>query len=182
MRRFPVTRRSVRDRCEAVLEAVGAPEPFTVDGFVAHVAEQRARPIHLLEMDSKPGAPCGLWVGLDQADYVFHERSTTPLHRDHIVLHEMGHLLCDHETAQEGADSALAQLLPDLNPETIRQVLGRTAYDSRQEQEAEVFASMLLQRRAAASQVAASAATPEDVRLRRRLAAALVEPEEGWSG
>ncbi len=39
---------------------------------------------------------CGLWLGTDNADYVFYEARTAPLHREHIILHEIGHVLCDH--------------------------------------------------------------------------------------
>ena len=172
---------AARDRCRAVLADVGVPDPFSVDAFLERLIAQRGRPIRLMPMDSSPGAPCGMWLKTERADYVFHERASTPLHRDHIVLHELGHLLCDHSSQAAGGDGALAQLLPGLSTETVRHVLGRTAYASRHEQEAEVFASLLLQRRPAPRPGTADA-SPETARLRRRLSATLARPEDGWSG
>lgn len=75
---------------------------------------------------------CGLWVGTASVDYVFYEAQTTPLHREHIVLHELGHILFGHHSL-EGEDA-------DGNLPTV---LGRTNYTTRQEQEAEMLASMI---------------------------------------
>lgn len=66
----------------------------------------------------------------------------TPLHQQHIVLHEAGHLLCGHQDARTAADRAAgggaAGLVPHLSGELVRRVLGRS-----QEQEAELFAGWL---------------------------------------
>ena len=181
MPRPPGDLAAARERCQAVLATVPVPEPFSVDVFLERLVAQRGRPIRLMPTDSSPGGPCGLWLKTDRVDYVVHERATTPLHRDHIVLHELGHLLCDHSSDDEGVDGSIARLVPGLSAATIQRVLGRTAYGTRQEQEAEVFASMLLQRRPV-PRAAQPDAAPDVQRLRRRLHQTLTRPEEGWSG
>jgi hypothetical protein len=42
---------------------------------------------------------------------------------------------------------AFARLLPDLDPDLVERMLGRTSYTDPQEQEAEMVASLLLARR-----------------------------------
>lgn len=90
-------------------------------------------------------------------DYIFHAAGTTPLHAQHIAMHEVGHLVLDHGADPEAtvgrperlslAEQAVVQtLLPSLPPAVIRRVLGRTTYSDPIEREVELFASMLLVR------------------------------------
>src|SRR5689334_682748 len=125
------------------LRGIRVPDPFDLDQFCAEVAASRGRPLHRLPLAGlDPGSPCGLWLGLPTADYVFYDPETSPLHAEHIVLHEIAHMLCDHGHRSAQADLA-AQLFPDLDPELISRVLGRASYSTGQEREAELLASMI---------------------------------------
>lgn len=105
----------------------------------------RGRAIHMLPpLPPSPGLPCGLCVAGADADYIFCVGGPTGLHRDHIMLHEIGHLLGGHRGMLPG--DGLARLMPNLEPETVRRVLGRTAYGTEEETEAETFASLVLHR------------------------------------
>jgi hypothetical protein len=77
---------------------------------------------------------------------VFFENATSPLHREHIILHELGHLLRDHAPTEVIDDRALRLLLPTLDLDVIRRVMGRTSYSAVEEQEAEMIASLVLDR------------------------------------
>ncbi|WP_433724380.1 hypothetical protein ACQP2Y_03100 [Actinoplanes sp. CA-051413] len=44
------------------------------------------------------GLPCGLWISVETADYVFYDPETSQLHAEHIILHELGHMLSGHTT------------------------------------------------------------------------------------
>lgn len=123
------------------------PEPFGVGALLAEVAAERGRPIELLPVRARPDAPCGLLVTTDRADYIVYAADTTPLHRQHILLHEVAHLLCGHQNASTPLAAAGA-LLPRLDPALVRSVLGRTVYGEPQEQEAELVASLILSRAA----------------------------------
>lgn len=136
---------SVRRRCERLLADVPVPEPFDVQVFADIVASRRQRALHLVAKRTTSG-PCGVWLALPGADYVFYEPATSPLHRDHIILHELGHLLWDHGTTEPVADAVLAELMPNLDLAMVRRVLGRTTYSAVEEQEAEMVATLLLQR------------------------------------
>ncbi|MGX1759503.1 hypothetical protein ACWIG5_21755 [Streptomyces lydicus] len=77
-------------------------------------------------------------------DHIFSEPGTSRLHREHIVLHEVGHLLFNHRSlASVSGDDILGDLLTDLNPHTVQRLLARTDYTTYQEQEAEMFASVI---------------------------------------
>ncbi|XVU20934.1 hypothetical protein ACQPZJ_27090 [Actinoplanes sp. CA-054009] len=131
---------NLRRRCESRLRGVRVPDPFDLDTFCAEVAERRGRPLIRRPVPGlSAGAPCGLWIGTPDADHVFYDPGTSPLHAEHIVLHELAHILSGHS----GADGSLARLFPDLDPVTVGRVLGRAAYSDAQEREAEMMASLI---------------------------------------
>ncbi|GAA4550743.1 hypothetical protein GCM10023192_76060 [Amycolatopsis samaneae] len=132
--------------CEQIVSTVDIPDPFDVTAFVAGVAAVRGRPIELVPLAASRGTPCGLLAATDRADYVFYRTDTSPLHQEHILLHEMGHLVCGHTGSGELSEAIAAALLPNLSAALVRRVLGRTVYARRQEQEAELVASLIMHR------------------------------------
>ena len=79
------------------------------------------------------------------SDYIFYEAHTSVLHQDHIILHEVAHLLCEHQPVVSN-DEIGRLLFPDLDWKVIQRVLGRTCYARWPEQEAELIASLILAR------------------------------------
>ena len=134
--------RSVRRRCESTLRTVTIPDPFEVNEFAAVVSRRRGRRLELLPKQTSAG-PCGVWVALPDVDYVFYEPDTSALHRDHIVVHELGHLLRQHEPTECVDDGVLRVLFPGLSADMVKRVLGRTSYNDVEEQEAEMIASLV---------------------------------------
>jgi hypothetical protein len=129
----------LRRRSARRLGAVRVPYPFDIDLLCAEVAAARGRPLHRLPLPGlSPGSPCGLWLGLPHADYVFFDPATSPLHAEHIVLHEIAHILCGHTTGD-----AAAQLFPDLDPAMVARALARAGHTTGQEREAEMLASVI---------------------------------------
>lgn len=122
---MPIER--IRRDVAPLVDALTLPTPWNLAAFVHSVGRARSRPILLLPTDTT-GGMCGMWVATDQADYIAYEQATSGFHRDHIVLHELGHILLGHH----GRTLDLA---------------GRPArYPDLQERQAEVFASLVLQR------------------------------------
>ena len=74
---------------------------------------------------------------------MFYEPDTSALHRDHIVLHELGHLLHEHEPSESMDEAVLRELFPGLAVDVVMRVLGRTSYSAVEEQEAEMIASIV---------------------------------------
>jgi hypothetical protein len=139
-----MTTRRIRKKCRALVNGLRLPRPFTVDALVAELAERRGRPIELRILPAgTAGNACGLWIGTDTRDEIYVEENTSPFHREHIVLHEIGHMLCEHEANHQDEHGSLGRLLPDLSPALISRILGRTNYTSEQEQEAELVASLI---------------------------------------
>jgi hypothetical protein len=135
--------KTVRQRCERLLSEIEVPEPFDVHAFADAISCRRGRPLRLLAKSS-PLGPCGMWLALPDADVVFYETATSRLHREHIIVHELAHLLAAHEPTESLDPALLGSLLPDLDPTVIRQVLARTTYSAVEEQEAEMIASLVL--------------------------------------
>ncbi|MFD9794625.1 ParH-like protein [Streptomyces sp. NPDC059070] len=127
-------------RCRAIAASLELPVPFDAFELIAAAAEQRGRPIELMPMPWAPGVPCGLLVSAGQADYIAYAADTSVLHRQHILVHELSHLLCGHE------GTLSAELTPHLASDLVHRVLGRTVYAEPQEQEAELLASLIIQR------------------------------------
>jgi hypothetical protein len=119
------------------------PRPFSVEALCARIADARGRPLRVLPLPgpARPGEPCGMWIATETADYVFHARGRSPLHQQNIILHEIGHMLCEHT----GPDTAVAALLPQLDPTMVQRVLARSRYSTPQEEEAELAAALMLE-------------------------------------
>lgn len=129
------------------------PNPFDLDIFCAAMAAHRGRPLTLQPMPGlSADAPCGLWISVPGADYVFYDPGTSRLHAEHIVLHELSHMLSGHQSGvdagRDAGDGTVGRLVPDLDPRTIDTILGRASYTTAQEREAEMLASLIRARSA----------------------------------
>ena len=133
-------RMGARGRHAAMVRDLQVPVPFDLGEFVAGLERQRGRPIRLRSFSFGPGGLCGLWIGTADADYIYHEASTTPFHTTHIAVHEIAHMLLGHQHT-----AAWDQLLaPDVDHALIRLILGRSGYSTAEEREAETLASLIL--------------------------------------
>jgi hypothetical protein len=147
----------IRERCEQLITTLSIPEPFDISLFLSRLAARRGRRIELMSAALPTTPLCGMLVSTDDADYIFHAVDATPLHAQHIDMHEVGHLLLGHTSDTDIAgdrqvthtlaeQDAVRTLLPSLSSALIRRVLGRNTYSNADECEAELFASMLLAR------------------------------------
>ena len=141
MRAEPV---DYRDRYASVLREIGVPEPFDLGVFCGNVARARGRRVELHELPADVGRVCGLYVSLPAVDHVFFATGTSRRHRQHIVVHELMHLLFDHGGLRGLSTEMLARLLPGLDPALVRVALGRGGYSDPEEREAETVASLVM--------------------------------------
>jgi hypothetical protein len=135
----------------ALARELPIPVPWDRDTFVANIAVLRNRSIRLVPTDTAAlgGGPCGVWLNGDDEDVILHATGTSDYHIDQIVCHEIGHMLLGHGQGNGGAAdeptfAALDQLLPDIDPATVRAILGRSDFRADQERDAEMFASMVM--------------------------------------
>ncbi|MFF5982713.1 ImmA/IrrE family metallo-endopeptidase [Streptomyces olindensis] len=136
---------NLRRRCEKIVRSIDISEPLPIADLCRKVSEQTGRPILLQEMSLPAGSPSGLWLSTGKIDYIFHDSRASQLHKDHVIAHELGHILCDHRCDNDIAELT-SRLMPNLAPEMILRVLHRSRYDAVEEQEAEIIASLLMYR------------------------------------
>ena len=143
----------VRRRCRARLRELTLPDPFDLTELCRSVSIGRGRPLHVRGIPGPTcrARPCGIWIATDDEDWIFVDQQTSPLHRQHIVLHELAHMLCGHAAGELPENDMLGRLFPDLSPAMVRTVLSRTSYQSEPEREAELLASLILARAQAAT-------------------------------
>jgi len=137
----------LRRVCEQRVRELELPvsSPFRPEQWCEALAQRRGKPITIALISSgRDGYACGVWVATAAMDIILVEKAATPQHQDHIIAHELGHMVFDHYGVVEPSHALLSELLPNLNPTLVQRVLGRNAYTEREEQEAEVFASVLM--------------------------------------
>ena len=153
--------RRLRKRCRAMLRELDVRPPLDVRELCARLAGQRGRPIRLVAHPIKVPGPFGLWFMTESMDVIFYQRETTRPHQDHIILHEIGHIIAEHPS-DEGAG----------------QPLRRTCYDSAHEREAELIATFILEWASVLNPLHPAARPAGDARV-ERLGASLSH-HQGW--
>jgi hypothetical protein len=125
---------------------LGLPDQCDLPTLCRRLGELRDRPITLVPMPMLATHPCGMWVAAHEADLIFFDANTTSAHQEHIILHELGHIICCHRGSGLLDDESARSLFPNLNPDIVRDMLMRATYDDVQEQEAEIIAYLLSER------------------------------------
>jgi len=164
----------LQHRCEARLAALRMPSTVDIGELCEYLGQLRRRPIRLVPMPLHEARSCGVWLALPDADLIAYEENTSRMHQDHIVAHELSHLICGHSNTGASGESDTLQLFPDLDPAMVRALLQRSHYSTDQEREAEVMASLLLR---TLSRPPAGHGGHTD--LTSRLEQALIPPRQG---
>lgn len=138
--------RALRRQARTLVESLDLPEPCDVITLSDRVSAERNRPIRLVPLAMHGSGLSGLWLETDDADLVVYEATAGSQHRNHIIAHEFSHMLCGHNSTEAMTDQAAKLLFPDLDPALVRRMLGRGGYADRDEQEAEVVATIMLER------------------------------------
>ncbi|MFJ4649654.1 hypothetical protein ACIP5Y_00095 [Nocardia sp. NPDC088792] len=172
-----MSERELRRRCRRLLNELEIQPPLDVVTLCQRVGEQRGRPIRLVPHPIPIPGPFGAWIATKRADYILYQQETTRAHQDHIILHELGHLLAGHCTDEQD-DNLIRQLNPSsvLSPDIVRRALRRTSYDTAEEREAEMVATIILEWASVLDRVTPQSTSHESV---RRLGASLND-RLGW--
>lgn len=136
--------RELRRRCRRELRSLGVQPPLRVEELCRLLGEKRGRPIRLLPYALPAPGPFGLWIATDSTDHILYQKETSKAHQDHIILHEVGHILADHRSDED--DAEFWRSAPgDLSLGAVRRALRRTSYDEEHEREAELVATIILE-------------------------------------
>ncbi|MFB7053367.1 secondary metabolite protein [Streptomyces vinaceus] len=89
-----------------------------------------------------------MWIRTEAGvDYIFVHENTSRVHQDHIIAHEIGHIIRGHGLtggpAGAPGEDRLDRLVPHLDPAKVRVMLGRTDYVHEEEREAELIGTHL---------------------------------------
>ncbi len=101
--------------------------PLTVRGLCTAIGQLRGTPISLMEWDLPAQGPFGVLISREDEDVIAYQAKTTRAHQEHIILHEVGHIIA-FDLAGERPE------LPQL----------RTCYSNRDERDAEIIASAIM--------------------------------------
>jgi hypothetical protein len=171
--------KEIRRRCQALVADLDIPVPFDAQELCARIATRRGRPIQLRAVAMPAGSPCGIWLSTAGSDYIFYEAHTSRLHQEHIIVHEIGHVLSNHHTTAVLDPETSRLLLPNLDPALVNRVLSRGHYSAAEEQEAEMIATLILQRASRWHAESEWAAPADGAGVRQRLGGSL-EPPGRW--
>ncbi|ROO60185.1 hypothetical protein EDC02_2043 [Micromonospora sp. Llam0] len=140
-------RRTCRDRLRQLEEqGLRMPRPFDAPQLCQRVGTVLGQRITLVGVPMPAGAPFGLTFFTDAGHVVAYEERTSRVHRDHIIAHEIGHILLGHRALALDDQQASQLLMPALRPSLVHRVLARNGVYSRgEEQEAEMMATILLE-------------------------------------
>lgn len=165
-----------RERCVQLLAELELPQPFTIEGFCRQLGRRRGKPIQLMPTGVADHAlASGAWIELADRDLVIYDSTTSGFHQQLIIAHEVGHMVCDHFPGSVLDEELSALLLPSLDPVLVRRILSRTDYSSREEREAETFATLLMQRAGELNPDPALGHRPEDAALLTQLGSTFEE-------
>lgn len=136
------------EQVRKLADSLVVPRPWNLETFVARVAERVGKPILVVPQQdlTTGGFPCGLVVERADDIVIAYDAASSGYHTDHIVMHEIAHVLLDHAGfVSPGAQRrTLAALFPELDIDNVLRVLARSDYDDIDENQAELFASMIM--------------------------------------
>ncbi|GHE45364.1 regulator component [Streptomyces capitiformicae] len=135
----------LRRECEERVAALRLPHRFNTRDLCDAVAQKRGRPIILRPLNTLGAidAPCGIRLETPDADLLFYEEGTSALHQNHILAHEVSHIICDHPGSLELDADAFRAI--GFNPTLVQRMNGRTSYSTDDEREAEMMATVIRQ-------------------------------------
>jgi hypothetical protein len=137
---------SIRSRHVQRIHALNLParRRIPVTRLCEIVGEEYGRTILLVPMHLPVPNVDGMWLSTRSGkDYIAVESRLSPVHQLGVIVHELGHVLCDHQGAQTIDLEAAKMVWPALRPELVHRVLGRDHSDSEAERDAEYVGSLL---------------------------------------
>lgn len=137
-----VRERELRRQCRRLLRELDIRPPLRTDELCRRLGAHWNKPIRLLPWALPVPGPFGLWMSRPNEEVIFYQEETTRVHQDHIILHEIGHILCDHQDDGD-AGGDLPDLGPDFPHDLTTRGFRRTCYTEDYEREAELVATII---------------------------------------
>lgn len=167
-----IVRARARTRVDTLLREVPLPQPWSMNSWIDSLEGARGRDIDLVAVSYRPGDASGAWQAHEDYDLIAYTAQTSALHQDHIIAHEIAHMLCEHEGGCVLSEAEAATLAPDLSPQTLTHLLTKVTTGT-DEYEAELIAVLLLSEATAAPAAVHPEASGRAAEQARRLATLL---------
>ncbi|AUG29476.1 ImmA/IrrE family metallo-endopeptidase [Microbacterium hominis] len=117
---------------------------LTLDDLIGQVQAARGKPMEIHELPAlanESGALCGLWLDTETRDIVLHAPSDSALHRQQFVLHELAHMILQHDRNDQVFSTG--SLLPTIEGARVVKALARNSLNNPYELDAEALADEL---------------------------------------
>ena len=134
-----------QQRVDDLLQHTGVPYPWDINQFLDRLERHRRRDIDLCAISWTVGDSCGAWQQRDDHDVIAYAENTSGFHQDHIILHEIGHMISQHRGRCVLSEDEAQRIAPDLAPAAFAHLLDRSTGEA-EEHEAETIASLIHQR------------------------------------
>ncbi len=123
------------------MQELGVQPPLVVDELREALSVRRGRPIVLRAAPLPMPGPLGMWVDTVHGDLIVYQEHTSKLHQDHIILHELCHVIAD----DKGSPTDWGSLIPGVDRREVRRVLNRCSYNDADECRVETAATIIME-------------------------------------
>ncbi|WP_137726191.1 ImmA/IrrE family metallo-endopeptidase [Prescottella subtropica] len=153
---------AAREAAERILRDLPLSRPWTRERFIADLSIRNGRPIEVLTIpdefeqieDGDGNKITGVWIPGERIDYIFVTSHASGDYREHIICHELAHIIFRHQADEktvEALQSAfLRRLMPNIHPDHMKNLLPKAVCKHRAvltdpiEREAEWLATLLM--------------------------------------
>jgi hypothetical protein len=133
----------LRKSAYEAFRSLGLPAHMTLDELIDWITARRQRRIIVIETALLAGKSiCGLWVPKDKIDVIYHARTSGPLHRQQMILHELSHMVLGHDSNPATAERGVS-VFKEISGEVVQRALARGDFRSDAEVTAEYLADYL---------------------------------------
>lgn len=133
--------RDLQRRIRRELRALGVQPPLDVEELRRALSDRRGRPIVFRPAPLPMPGPLGMWADTVHGDLIVYQERTSKLHQDHIILHELCHVIAD----DVGSPTDWAALVPGVDKREVRRVLNRCSYEDAAECRVETAATIIME-------------------------------------
>ena len=139
-------KRAAERRVRDVLSRLRMPEPWSIDALIDDVSEVLGLEIQVQEVPHQALAdsPCGMTFICSGLAILVVAEGSPKWHRELVICHELAHMLLGHQSGEKPPWELLREWFPSFNPDVVEMMFGRTTFDTRDEREAELLATLMV--------------------------------------
>lgn len=130
-------------RARRIVDALVLPDPWSSEALIAQTARQRGRLIRVERGPAIGDAITGAIFRLSGEDVIFYRGDLVGIHRDHVLCHELAHLLAGH---LDGSDAYFGDSDEPLARAYSVMLSRQWGYGEARERVAENIAEMIMAR------------------------------------